>query len=210
MLRRCLLGVLAFAGSTLTAPGHGPGPTRHPHQGLADMLLEYMAVRYKGVELQGDVLYVSIARQMMYHVRSGSLLNSYPISTARNGLGTQRDSYRTPTGLHQIGEKIGDGVPLYGILKDRRSTGALANPAYANEDQDLITTRILWLDGLEPGHNRGGNVDTRHRSIYIHGTASEHLIGQPVSHGCIRMCNHDVLELFERVHVGALVVVLDN
>jgi len=182
----------------------------HPKQGLADFLLEYMQVRYGGVDLSGDILYVSVARQHMYHVRNGKLIAEHPIATARNGLGTLRDSYRTPTGLHRISEKIGDDVPPFGILKDRIFTGELADPDFAGVDKDWITSRVLWLEGLEPGHNQGGTVDSHDRFIYIHGTANERSIGSPTSRGCIRMRNADVIALYDTVDLGALVLVLDN
>lgn len=195
-------------------PGHAHRDTLHTgapaRQGLVDLLLEYLELRYQQADLDGDVLYVSVHRQALYHVRERRLVAEYPIATASNGLGTLRDTYRTPTGLHRISEKIGDGVPPFGILKDRRFTGELADPDFAGVDKDWITSRVLWLDGLEPGHNRGGAVDSHDRFIYIHGTANERSIGTPSSMGCIRMLNSDVIELYDRVHEGALVVVLDN
>ena len=99
---------------------------------------------------------------------------------------------------------------MMGILSERRYTGELANPDRISEDTDLITSRILWLEGLEPGVNKGGANDSYQRCIYIHGTANERSIGSPSSHGCIRMLNADVIDLYERVPVGALVVILDN
>lgn len=182
----------------------------HPKQGLADFLMEYLQARYKGMDLNGDILYVSVARQRLYQVSNGKLVAELRIATASNGLGTQRDSYRTPTGLHRISEKIGDGVPPFGILKDRIFTGELADPDFAGVDKDWITSRVLWLEGLEPGHNQGGDVDSHERFIYIHGTANERSIGSPSSRGCIRMLNADVIALYDQVDVGALVVVLDN
>ncbi len=182
----------------------------HPGQGLADMLLEYLAVRYRDADLDGHVLYVSVHRQAMYHVHRRRLLAEYPIATASRGLGTLRDTYRTPTGLHRISEKVGHDVPPFGILKDRVFTGELAVPDPRGSDQDRITSRVLWLEGLEPGHNQGGDVDSHDRFIYIHGTANERSIGSPSSMGCIRMLNSDVITLFDQVPIGALVVVLDN
>jgi len=189
-----------------------PGLTDDPpdSQGMVDMLLEYMEVRYPTADLNGDLLYVQVSTQRMFHVRGRQLVNAYPIATAANGLGTSLNSLRTPTGLHRISAKYGDGVPMYGILRDRRFTGEVADPAYDGEDNDWITSRILWLDGLEPGHNKGGSSDSRKRHIYIHGTANERSIGTPSSRGCIRMRNADVIELYDQVPVGALVVVLDN
>lgn len=182
----------------------------HPQQGLADLLLDYMKVRYSGYDLKGDLLYISVSRQALFHVRNGHLLRSYPVATASLGLGSEMDSYRTPVGLHRISEKVGDAVPPLGILRDRVFTGELADPDFAGVDKDWITSRILWLDGLEPGVNKGGAVDSHDRTIYIHGTANERSVGTPSSMGCIRMCNADVIHLYDRVPLGALVVILDN
>ncbi|MCW5899237.1 MAG: L,D-transpeptidase [Flavobacteriales bacterium] len=199
--------LLICASANATDPERAPV---HPHQGVVDLLMEFMEIRYAGHDFSGDLLYVSVHRQLMYHVRGGLLLHTYPIATASKGLGTKQDSYRTPTGLHRVCEKFGDGVPPYGILKDRIFTGELADPDFAGIDKDWITSRILWLDGLEPGHNRGGDRDSHDRFIYIHGTANERSIGTASSRGCIRMRNDDVIALYDALPVGALVVVLDN
>jgi len=137
------------------------------------------------------------------------LIREYPISTARNGLGEQCGSYCTPRGRHRIAERIGAGQPLFAVFKARVPTGEIwSRDLEANEpDRDWILTRILWLDGLEEGRNKGGQQDTHDRYIYIHGTNEEHLIGQPVSHGCIRMKNADVAELFDLVEEGTEVVI---
>jgi hypothetical protein len=203
-----------FATALLLAPAlHAHGDSLRgavlPRQGLVDMLCEYLEVRY-GADVSGDVLYVSVHRQRLYHVRGRRLLAEYPIATASNGLGTTRNSYRTPTGLHRVSEKFGDDVPPFGILKDRVFTGQVADPADPGPDRDHITSRILWLEGLEAGHNRGGERDSHERFIYIHGTANERSVGSPSSRGCIRMNNADVIELYGRVPIGTLVVVLDN
>jgi hypothetical protein len=182
----------------------------HPKQGVADLLMEYMQVRYSAYPLEGDLLYVSVVRQRLFHLQGGKLVAELPIATASNGLGTERDSYRTPTGLHRIAEKIGGDVPPFGILKDRMFTGEIADPDFAGVDKDRITSRVLWLEGLEPGHNQGGDVDSYERYIYIHGTANERSIGTPSSRGCIRMLNADVIALYDKVPEGTLVVVLDN
>jgi hypothetical protein len=180
----------------------------HVKQGLADMLLEYLEARYAGEDLDGDLLYVSVWRQHMYHVRGRRLMDEYVISTAGAGLGSELDSHRTPLGLHQVEDKIGAGVPLGGVLSERRFTGEVVFGPHPGED--LITSRILWLGGLEPGINQGGLVDSHDRAIYIHGTADEASLGRPSSMGCIRMRNTDVIELFDRLPIGALVVILDN
>jgi lipoprotein-anchoring transpeptidase ErfK/SrfK len=137
------------------------------------------------------------------------LIREYPISTATNGLGQQCGSYCTPRGRHRIAEKIGQDQPMYTVFKSRQPTGEIWSPQLGAEqpDRDWILTRILWLEGMEHGYNRGGEVDTHDRYIYIHGTADEHLIGQPTSHGCIRMRNRDVAELFDLVEVGTPVTI---
>jgi hypothetical protein len=201
---------LIIAGLVCSAPVimAQPGP-EHPKQGLADLLLEYLEVRYTGTDLMGDILYVSVQRQSLFHLRRRRLLNVYPVATSGRGLGAETDSYRTPEGLHRISDKVGDEVPPLGILKDRVYTGELADVDFAGVDKDWITSRILWLDGLEPGVNKGGSVDSHDRFIHIHGTANERSVGTPSSMGCIRMCNADVIKLYDAVPVGALVI-LDN
>lgn len=132
------------------------------------------------------------------------LIREYPISSAKNGLGEQAGSYCTPRGRHRIAEKVGAGLPLHSVFKARVPTGEIWSPSLAAEkpDCDWILTRILWLEGLEAGKNKGGTVDSHDRYIYIHGTNEEHLIGSPVSHGCIRMKNADMLDLFNLVKAG--------
>jgi hypothetical protein len=132
------------------------------------------------------------------------LLRQYPVSTATNGPGEQQGSYCTPRGRHVIAEKIGAGAPRNAAFKSRVWTGEIWTPELDAEHpgRDWILTRILWLQGLEPGKNQGGEVDTHDRYIYIHGTHEEHRLGTPASHGCIRMNNADVTELFDRVVVG--------
>jgi len=181
-----------------------------PFQGVVDMLLEYLQVRYPQQVFTGDVLYVSVHRQALFHVRNGKLERIYAVATAKAGLGGRDGSWRTPTGLHRVSEKYGDDVPALGIFRDRVFTGEFADPDFAGVDKDWITSRILWLEGLEPGVNQGGNVDSHARYIYIHGTANEKSVGTASSMGCVRMRNADVIQLYEQVSVGALVVILDN
>ena len=132
------------------------------------------------------------------------LIRQYPVSTAVNGAGERNGSYCTPRGRHRIAEKIGAGMPLCTAFKSRVPTGEIWTPELnaANPGRDWILSRILWLEGLEPGRNQGGTVDSHNRYIYIHGTHEEHKIGTPASHGCIRMKNEDMAELFDLVKVG--------
>ncbi len=205
MLR--MVFVMAVLCSTLTVlPGDG-GPVR---QGIVDLLLEYLHARYPTLSFDEDVLYVSVKRQKLFHARHGRLLKVYPVATATAGLGNADGSRCTPTGMHRVSDKFGDEVPPLGILKDRVFTGEFADPDFAGIDKDWITSRILWLEGLEPGVNQGGTVDSHARYIYIHGTANERSVGTASSMGCVRMLNKDVIDLYNEVPVGALVVILDN
>jgi L,D-transpeptidase YbiS len=121
-------------------------------------------------------------------------LASYPVSTSRFGLGTKEGSFKTPTGKFRITEKIGEGMPLGTVFKSRRPAKVTKKEL---REEDLVMTRILWLDGIERR-----NANTHDRYIYIHGTNHEEKIGLPDSHGCIRMKNADLVELFERVSEG--------
>jgi lipoprotein-anchoring transpeptidase ErfK/SrfK len=156
-------------------------------------------------------LYIEVSSQLLSCLEDGAIIKSYPVSTALAGTGEARDSGCTPRGKHKIRLKIGEGCPINSVFTGRRPTGEIYDEKLAElaPERDWILTRIIWLGGLEPGINRGGKVDTLSRYIYIHGTADEHLIGQPVSHGCIRMRNLDMLELFDWVSNGMLVEIVD-
>lgn len=154
-----------------------------------------------------DFLHISIADQQLYGFTEGRLLVRFPVSTALNGVGEQSGSNCTPRGLHQVRARIGDGLPLRAVLRGRRWTGETWSPELGAQfpGRDWILTRILWLSGCEPGLNRLGAVDTFRRYIYLHGTPDSEPMGVPLSHGCIRLRNADVLELFERVPAHCLV-----
>lgn len=159
-----------------------------------------------------DLVFVSIKHQKLYYLKDGKVQEKYDISTSRFGVGAQMHSQKTPVGLHQVKFKLGAGTPVNGIIKAGVYAGKQADivtePIQINED--LITTRILWLEGKEDGVNRGQGIDSYYRNIYIHGTAEEGLIGTPASHGCVRMRNTEVLELFKKVPKGAYVLILDH
>lgn len=156
---------------------------------------------------QVDALYVSIASQRMTAYSGETLVSTHKISTALTGPGELKDSGCTPRGLHRIRACIGQGLPLNAVLRGRRWTGEIWTPELHAEapERDWILTRILWLSGCEVGHNRLGNVDTFQRYIYIHGTPELEQLGSAVSHGCIRMDNHELVELFNQVSAGTLV-----
>ena len=159
---------------------------------------------------------VSLAAQQLYLYQASDegdiLLCEFPVSTARNGAGEAEDSFCTPRGAHRIAEKIGADAPLFAVFKAREATGEIWTPKLNAEEpgRDWILSRILWLEGLEEGKNRGGKVDSHDRYIYIHGTNEEDKIGTPVSHGCIRMRNADVVTLFDRVAVDTRVNIREN
>lgn len=147
---------------------------------------------------------VSIADQRLDLFDGEVCIRSYAVSTAANGPGEQAGSFCTPRGRHRVRAKIGGGLPPGTVLRGRRPTGEICDDAAwrASPDRDWILTRILWLCGEEPRVNRGGEVDTFRRYIYIHGTPDAVELGRPGSRGCIRMCNRDVVELFDLVPAG--------
>ena len=144
-------------------------------------------------------IHISVRRQEISLKSGRKKLAAYPVSTSRFGLGSKEGSLKTPTGRFRISEKIGAGMPVGTIFKSRRPVKATKK---ALREEDLIMTRILWLEGLDRG-----NANTHDRFIYIHGTNHEEQIGEPASHGCVRMRNADLLELFELVEIGTPVVI---
>lgn len=147
---------------------------------------------------------ISVPTQLLTLYASGSdgVRANYPISTSRFGTGTEAGSYKTPTGRFRISDRIGDGVPPWSVFRSRIPTGEIAVPG---GNEDLVLTRILWLDGLDPD-----NANSRDRYIYIHGTNQEDAIGLPMSCGCVRMRNMDVISLFNQVSVGDEVFISDT
>ncbi|MGC8698487.1 MAG: L,D-transpeptidase family protein [Halothiobacillus sp.] len=154
---------------------------------------------------------IDAKNQTLYLFEQKQLKQSFPVSTSAIGMGNAAGSNRTPLGLHKIAEKFGDGEPIGMIFKARKPSGALASiqKRPIKGDGDDVTTRIMWLQGLEPGVNAGEGIDSHARYIYIHGTPEEGLIGTPESHGCIRMNNSQVIELFNQVPVGTLVDIIN-
>ncbi|MFZ1072460.1 MAG: L,D-transpeptidase [Verrucomicrobiia bacterium] len=179
------------------------------------------ACNRNGVVPTRFVLVVSVANQtvsLFEKVRSSAFRRSEPAkagtpneyrivqlircSTSRFGAGQKEGSNCTPLGLHRIAKKIGAGKPAGTVFKSRKVIGHVSQPELAGAK---ITTRILWLEGLEPGFNRGGNVDSHARYIYIHGTGDETTIGRPASCGCIHLAANDLIPLFDKLPVGTLV-----
>ena len=196
--------------SWLRAPGAPVNPRPNERRALAELLHE--AERWSAVASR-YVLTVSIATQTVALFRRAinqcgrgrfaryQFVRRYVCSTSRFGIGSVSGSNCTPLGLHRIAEKIGGGMPIGTVFKGRKPVGL----TWQGMSDASIVHRILWLDGLEPGFNRGGNMDTHARYIYIHGFGDELTLGRPMSHGCIHLAAADLLPLFEKVASGTLV-----
>ena len=154
-------------------------------------------------------LVVDISNQTLAVMRHDNVLKTYPVSTSKFGIGNKSGSHKTPLGMHKVCFKTGEGVPVGGVFKARQFTGKTTRIYKDKTDvsQDLITTRILRLEGLESGVNKGPGIDSYKRYIYIHGTNEEGLIGKPSSHGCVRMKNDQVIELYKLIPKGTLVYI---
>jgi lipoprotein-anchoring transpeptidase ErfK/SrfK len=156
---------------------------------------------------------ISIAQQLLtLFDEAGRVLGSYPVSTASRGAGELRGSYCTPRGKHIVRARIGAGQPENTVFVGRRPSGEIYSPELGAvfPERDWILSRILWLSGCEPERNRLGCVDTMRRYIYIHGSPDTAPIGTPGSHGCIRMRNADILELFDRIPVSTPVEISED
>jgi len=168
---------------------------------------EYLKVLEKGIQLNDESSNVNQFCQKVNHFKNHQVNKSYSISTALKGIGQNKNSFQTPIGTHYIRAKIGKGLPSLSIFEARRPTGRIwsKEDAESHPNQDWVLSRILWLSGKELGVNRLGSLDTMQRFIYIHGTPDESQLGEPFSHGCIRMSNDDVIELFDLVSAGTIV-----
>ena len=171
----------------------------------------FEACQKNAVKLTPFALLVSITEQTISLFENSSaswcLGGKFPCSTSRFGIGQTEGSNRTPLGLHRIAEKIGAGEPTGTVFKTRKVVGHTSQPEFADAK---ITTRILWLEGLEPGFNHSGNVDSHNRYIYIHGTADQSSIGKPTSCGCIHLADADLIPLFDLLPVGTLIWISEN
>ncbi len=153
-------------------------------------------------------LWVSVARQELIGVENGRARFRHVCSTAAYGTGNTSGSNKTPLGWHEIQERFGDGLPAGAVFKERNHTGKVWTPD-DHTGKDLILSRIMWLGGLERGVNAGPGIDSHARYIYIHGTPAEDKLGQPVSMGCIRLSNKDVIALYDRTGSGTCVLITE-
>lgn len=157
-----------------------------------------------------DRIHINLSKQTLYLLDTNQqIINQYPVSSSAYGTGNLSGSLQTPLGEHVIAEKIGEHAPVMEVFIGRQPQGCLPDliEKAVALPEDVITSRIIWLEGRQPGVNQGGNVDSYQRYIYIHGTHEEDKIGSPASHGCIRMKNTDVIELFDLVDTGCPVYI---
>jgi lipoprotein-anchoring transpeptidase ErfK/SrfK len=152
------------------------------------------------------MIFINTSQQKLYLLQNNNIECDFKISTAFNGIGCNLDSNKTPIGLHTVVSKIGDGLPAGTLFKNRIPTNKVINKI-PNDNKDYITSRIIRLGGLEEGINKGGNVDTFQRLIYIHGTPHIDKLGYPESHGCIRMGDDDVICLYKLINRKMLVLI---
>lgn len=159
------------------------------------------------------ILLVNILQQRLYHIKNQNLVKEHMVSSAINGTGNTDGSGKTPLGAHFVREKVGENALLGSQFKGRKLTGhrvkILTNSDERSKD-DNITSRILWLSGLEAGINQGKGIDSYHRYIYIHGTDEEGRLGTPASHGCIRMANQDIIDLYPAIDRSTLVYIYEQ
>ena len=157
-----------------------------------------------------ELLFVSIKKQKLYHIQNDSIIMEYIISSSAYGIGSKAGSNKTPIGLHRIAGKFGSRTPENGRMVGRVFYGDIAAIYTDNTKSktDDVTSRIFWLDGMEKGKNKGKGIDSYLRYIYIHGTSEEGRLGKPASHGCIRMKNKAIIDLYKLIEVGTLVLIL--
>ena len=177
--------------------------------GIASFIDDYINIKYQ--QSFDSYIFVSIKRQKLFYIKNGNVEKVFLISTAKKGIGQEIHSQQTPEGLHVIKHMIGQNLPKNAIFKERVFNGEIAEIYTDKTDinEDFVTSRIMWLEGQEEGINKGGNVDSYKRYIYIHCTPEEGLIGKPASHGCVRMTNKEVIELFDLVQVNTPVLILN-
>ena len=185
---------------------------KEPKDGIVDKysaILENAIQTYNYNKTNDYFLIINTTEQKMYFIKDNKLIGNYLISTGKAGEGNQWNSGKTPLGYHKITEKIGDNAPVGTIFVGKQNTGKISK-IYTDAtdiENDPVITRILSLDGLEDGYNKGGDVDSYKRSIYIHGTHEEGLLGIRASHGCIRMYNKEVISLFNTAPKNTIVYI---
>lgn len=193
-----LLLLLSFGCTCTSAVPHVPPEKVHEH------------ISSLGVQPTEHILMVDTKKQILAVLHNGTIKKTYSISTSKRGTGQKINTFQTPQGLHRINEKIGHGLPHYSIFHRRQFVGTWRKQPRNQHRKDYISTRILRLEGLQPGLNKGRDrlgriVDSETRAIYIHGTTMEWKLGAPTGKGCVHMSAADVIKLFESVPTGTLV-----
>ena len=166
--------------------------------------------KYQKETVIREIIFVSIEKQKLYHIKNNKIISEFIISSSAYGIGSEAGSNKTPLGLHKVKQKYGEKTPINGRLVGRVFHGKIAT-IYTDDSTsktDDVTSRIFWLEGLEKGKNKGNGIDSYKRYIYIHGTSEEGRLGSPASHGCIRMKNKEVIDLYRLIEVGTLVLIL--
>lgn len=201
-----ILYLVALLATALTSTAAPPMPQSTDHSAVPAAHLKELQQRF-GPSPDGQVIIVDVSDQQLTLYRDGRRVAQWPVSTSQFGTGNRANSQQTPLGVHRVARMIGADAPVGTLFRARRDTGRTVEILKDDRaaDGDYVTTRILWLEGLEPGVNKGAGVDSFKRYIYIHGTAEEGRIGRPFSHGCVRMRNDAVVKLFDQVKQGTLV-----
>ncbi len=206
------LTIILLFSTSILAVQDKINPDTFPNSWIKDIhqqSLNSLVKTYQNNSTLSKAIVVDISEQRLYLVDDLEIIKSYPISSSKFGEGSKENSYKTPLGSHEIKDKIGFRAAKNTIFSSRINTMKPAEiiTKPIDSDNDFITSRIMWLDGLEYGKNKGEGFDSYSRYIYIHGTHEEGLIGTKASHGCIRMFNNDVIELFDEVQEGTFVLI---
>lgn len=178
---------------------------------ISELIVDFISSKYSKEKLD-NFIYIGVKRQKLYLFEANIISKIYKVSTSLKGAGNEISSYKTPLGLHFIYEKIGNNAPIGTLFINKKNTNKIVeiDSLTLNQNKDEITTRLMSLMGKELNINKGGRVDTFKRGIYIHGTSNEKSIGKPSSHGCIRMKNNDIIELFNSVDKQIPVFLFNN
>ena len=178
---------------------------------ISELIVDFISSKYSKEKLD-NFIYIGIKRQKLYFFEANIISKIYKVSTSLKGAGNEISSYKTPLGLHFIYEKIGNNAPIGTLFINKKNTNKIVeiDSLTLNQNKDEITTRLMSLMGKELNINKGGRVDTFKRGIYIHGTSNEKSIGKPSSHGCIRMKNNDIIEIFNSVDKQIPVFLFNN
>ena len=178
---------------------------------ISELIVDYISSKYPKEKLD-NFIYIGVKRQKLYLFEANIISKIYKVSTSNKGAGNEISSYKTPLGLHFVYEKIGDNAPIGTLFINKKNTNKIVeiDSLTLHQNKDEITTRLMSIMGKELNVNKGGSVDTFKRGIYIHGTSNEKSIGQPSSHGCIRMKNNDIIELFNSVDKQIPVFLFNN